>query len=372
MFSKVIISADILRPFPVGSFYESATKKNIRWLDALLKQPLQEANIDVSMLAWDENQTDGNDFFDTPALYQALGIPLNLASWAKLTANDCAPEPLIEMLRKPLAHALVIGYEIPDVIMDALKVLGTPFIDIVLHPLRFLPDLVFSFRSNIAEFQQVFEKYRLEQYHVGYQVSLLLAKNAWMNKPEDITLPPGSTVILQQVSSDIAVVMKDGNFASLENHIPRLHQIVSDHPAVFFKPHPYAMNQSDATWIKKNFPSIRFCNTNWYHLIMQQEIEKVVALNSSGLIEAKAFGKEAENLIPWKYHHNETFTPKDGLPGALIPLNDSWLMSHFWKDLFNGKNTPLQRVNKNIWQPNRLRRSMNADWGYSFINNVVI
>ncbi|MXP50394.1 hypothetical protein FD733_16700 [Pantoea sp. Eser] len=145
MFSKIIISGDILRPFPGDAFYQSATKKNIRWLHALLKYPLQQCNMQVSTLAWDEDLGCNNNFFDTPELYQQMGMPLNCDSWARIVSSDDVPEALLEKLREQVNQALVIGYEMPAVITNALKMLGTPFIDILLHPLRFYLTWYFRF-----------------------------------------------------------------------------------------------------------------------------------------------------------------------------------------------------------------------------------
>ena len=372
MFSKVIISGDITRPFPAGPLYQSATKNNIRWLYALLKQPLEQCNLKVSTLAWDENLSGNDNFFDTPALYQQLGKPLNFSSWASIVSSESVPEALLETLREPVAQALVIGYEMPAVITNALKMLGTPFIDIVLHPMRFLPDLLFSFRTNIADYHQKFKHYAFDMAQAEQQVRLLLAKNAWMKKPDGVNIPPGSAIVLEQVSVDISVVQPDGRFSTLEDHVARLHEIVSEHPAVFLKPHPYTLNPASIRRITSLFPVITPCNANFYHLMMQPEIEKVIALNSSGLIEANAFGKQAENLIPFKYLHAEDFSPEEGNPGSLIPLNDSWLQPQFWKRLFDESDEPASIIPNPCWQPNRLRHAMNADWGYQFLSNTVV
>ncbi|MXP50395.1 hypothetical protein FD733_16705 [Pantoea sp. Eser] len=98
----------------------------------------------------------------------------------------------------------------------------------------------------------------------------------------------------------------------------------------------------------------------------------MIALNSSGLIEAKTFGKQAENLIPFKYLHAENFLPQQGNSGSLIPLNDSWLQPHFWKSLFDEVNESSPVIHNTYWQPNRLRHAMNADWGFQFISPTVV
>ncbi|WP_442798699.1 hypothetical protein [Pantoea vagans] len=371
MFSKVVIMGDVLRPFKTGAFYQSAAQKNIRWLHALLKRPIEKCDVKVSMLSWDEGLSNEDDFFDTPALYHLLDMPLTYHGWAKIISADSVPDALLDSLKNPLKHALVIGYEMPSVIISALKEMRTPYIDIVLHPLRFLPDLVFSFRTNVPDYHNRLAKYALDHSHIEQQVSLLQAKNAWMNKPANVTIPEGSAILLEQVSVDMALVQNDGRFSCLEDHVSRLHEIVSEHPCVFFKPHPYTLNSQSITFIRSLFPVVKICDANFYHLMMQPQIEKVVALNSSGLVEAEFFGKKSENLIPFKFCHFENFLPKEGNPGSLISLNDSWLQPYFWKYLFIGESV-IPPCSHSVWQPDRLRHAMNADWGFRFISNTVV
>ncbi|WP_131604158.1 MULTISPECIES: hypothetical protein [Pectobacterium] len=371
MFSRVVISGDILRVFHMGDKVESATWKNIRWLREILSPALRQNDFQVSTLSWDENlYLLGDIYFDTPALYETLSLPLNINSWAELSVQKHAPDALIDMLRDYVHDALIVGYEMPDVLLDAFRQLNRPFVDIILHPYRFLPDLVFSFRSNISDFYKTFERYHLSQNEVEVRASEILAKSAWMKKPFDI--PPGSIILLDQVQGDRALIKEDGNFASFNECLERLHQLCFEHPKVFFKPHPYNLTSDSKYNLIKVLPVIVETNVNFYHLLSQPEIEGAIALNSSGLYESKVFGKRGDNLIPYLYDYNSKELPVDCKVGYPVPLNSLWTTSNFWSQLINENNNSFNGEISNVWFPNRLRRTMNADWGYGFINQLVV
>ena len=372
-FSRIVVTGDLLRPFSLGGEWESATWKNIRWLHAVLGPALRASGHRATTLAWDERGATGVcRHFDTPALYRRLDSDCSTEQWACLAQRRVAPAALVDALRDPLADALVIGYEMPTVMIDALLQLGRPFIDVVLHPLRFLPDLVFALRTNVYGYHHFLQTRRLQEAVVAQQAGLIQAKAAWMNRPI-ANLPPGSVLLLGQVANDRAMVKADGGFAGLEDHLTRLHALCCDHPCVLFKPHPYESEGSGARRAVGRLPAIIHTEANFYHLLAQPEIEGVVALNSSGLVEAKAFGRWSENLIAPLYAFDHDQPPSPAAPGTPVAQAPDWIEPGFWQALLSGHSAPaLARDSvQPVWTPNRLRRSMNADWGYGFIEKVL-
>jgi len=364
--SRIVITGDLLRPFPVDDGWEGATWKNIRWLSALLRPLLPDNAPAPTTLAWDALMPAGAGvFFDTPALYDALGESLNLRSWATLAQRQTAPDALVEALREPLQDALVIGYELPPVLLDAMRQLQLPVIDLILHPLRFLPDLVFAMRTNVPAFHEVLLRHALAPSEVARQVGLIQAKAAWMPPPEP--MPSGTALLLGQVASDRAMVLADGRLARLDDHLGELHRLCTEHPLVLYKPHPYAAYDPAAQTVLQQLPCIVRTSANFYHLLAQPELDTVVALNSSGLIEARAFGRRAHQLVPFLYDFDSSRAPAGGHPGSPVALSPAWNEPGFWRSMLAGDaSTPTTPA----WVPNRLRRSMNADWGYQFMEQV--
>lgn len=385
-FERIVITGDLMRPFPLGDAWISATSKNIRWLRHVLNPALQSTGLPISMLAWDERmQRHEGRCFDAPVVASRLiegsaGDALNptrsLEAWAAWTERRPVDAGFIEALAPEVEGALVIGYEMPPALIDALQTLGRPFVDVVLHPVRFMPDLIFALRTNVAHWHEMFLRHRLQESAIVQQASLIAAKAAWMAPPESLT--PGSALVLGQVGIDRAVV-SGGRFVSLADHLPTLHALCVDHPLVLFKPHPYGVGQDRSAQAVAAFPAIRRTQANFYHLVAQPEIETVVALNSSGLHEARYFGKEARGLIAPLHDFDALRPPCEPVAGDPVAQTQDWLRSDFWAECLlsepsRAPSSPTPGVSNSPslaeQTPNRLRRSMNADWGYGFIERI--
>ncbi len=369
MFSRIVITGDVLRPDPAPTGWESATWKHVRWLHHMLAHSLETCGFPVSTLAWDGKASPTvNVWLDPHILYETLDDPLSLGSWARLCSRESAPDELVHWLEPFVADALVIGYEMPEVMGDALRKLGRPYIDLILHPLRFMPDLVFAMRTNVPGHQHVLECFRLPESSIRRQASLICAKAAWMAPPRP--MPPETALVLGQVASDRAMITADGAFTSLADHVESLHELCFDRPLVLYKPHPYARGNDPSGTAVQRLPAIQVTNANFYHLLAQPEVDTVAALNSSGLFEARCFGRETRQFIPSLYDFESSFLPAAGRPGSPVPLTGAWTQTDFWQCLLLGKDEPAPAARPPVLEPNRLRRSMNADWGYGFIETI--
>jgi len=297
MYSRALITSDLLRLKSRGSEWISSTCPNIRWLAHLLRPALSACGLRPETLTWDERIGASSDhYFDGAAVYDRLGLDIHPVSWAGLVNAERAPQAFVDALSSAVDDALVIGYELPPVMIDALRQLNRPYVDVVLHPWRFMPDLVFALRSNVPAIQSALANFRLDEAAAKQQASLILAKSEWMSK---FNMPPGTVLVLGQVPDDRAVVSAEGRYNSLQDHMAALHRLCADHPMVLFKPHPYAGKVCASAKAVAHLPAIQSVSHNFYHLLCQPELDKVVALNSSGLIEAQVFGKRSQNLTPF-------------------------------------------------------------------------
>ena len=363
-FSRVVVTSDLLRPFTVAGLLESATWKNSRWLQQMLAVPLRRLGHAPHVLAWDDRAAPGTcDWFDTPGLYDALGVDLSLDGWARLVNLHDAPAALVAALEPHVHDALVVGYELPPPIIDALQRLGRPYVDVVLHPVRFLSDLVFALRTNVAAWQGHLRAHRLDDMEIEAQAAHLQAKAAWMQRPME--MPPGTALLLGQVASDRAAITPDGSFATLEQHLATLHALCCEHPLVLFRPHPYAANEDPSVRAVSRLPAIRSTSHNFYHLLAQPEVGTVVALNSSGLVEARHFGRNAVNLRPFLYD----FDTMDGAD-APVAMTSAWATPAFWRGLLDADGAASAATPLPSLPAGTLRRAMNADWGYGFIERM--
>lgn len=367
MYQRIIVTGDILRPHADGQGgWESATWRNIRWLRALISPGLQAGGCEVLSLAWDDmlGPADGQ-YFDAPAVYARLGQRIGMEEWSVIAAGPLPPSARDAVLAA-CTDALVVGYEMPPGLISLLSEAGVPFIDVMLHPLHFLDDLVFALRSNVPALHRLFLHHRLDAQEAAFRAGQIRAKAAWMRKPA--ALPPGSALVLGQVASDRALWRHSGGFYSLADFAGSLHALCCGHAKVLFKPHPYDSGSSPSQQAIRRLPAVEWTQANIYHLLAQPEIETVVALNSSGLVEAAFFDKAIQPLIPGIHDFGIAAPAGSGSPGQAVPQDGNWADPAFWLAVLHQHEQSAPRFAP---APNRLRRSMNADWGYGAIDKVV-
>lgn len=363
--SKLIVTGDIFRPFRVGERWESATWKNVRWLDGIAGTAARVAGWDVSTVSWDPALRRSRGNIDIPAIFDALGLPVSRAGWIELLGYPKLPEAIENDLRAMFDADLVIGYEMPDHLLRILDRAGTAVIDVILHPVRFLDDVMFALRTNRADIHALLTRHAVPRETMILQAGLIKSKAAWMKPP--LPLRPGATLVLGQVGDDRAAInVATGKCHTLADHADKLLELCTQSSMVLFKPHPYDAEQSQNAVTMRRLQCVQWTSANFYHLIAQPEIDMVCALNSSGLVEAEVFGKDTLWLAPPLYRFGDK-GPLDGEFGEAMPQDGFWCEPGFWSALRGSAAVSAALPPR----PNRLRRALNADWGFSSIDKVV-
>ena len=365
--SKLILTGDIFRPFPVNNRWESATWKNVRWLNGIIGTAASLAGWKVSTVSWDPALNRDHQDVDVEEIYDAMKLPLNIEGWCRLISEPALPAA-VESYLLSLFHAdLVVGYEMPEHLLRLLNNAGIAVIDVVLHPVRFMDDILFALRTNRQDIHARLLRHEVQRNAMVRQAGFIRAKAAWMRPP--LALSPGTSLLLGQVDTDRAAVdTATGRLRSLADHAETLLDLIVRSSGTLFRPHPYQLAESRSFALIKGLQSVRLTNANYYHLLSQNEVETVCALNSSGLVEAEIFGKEAVWLAPPCYRFG-TDAPEDNRYGDAVAQDGAWCAPDFWEavrldaGLSEDGSVPLT--------PNRLRRSLNADWGFSAIDKVV-
>lgn len=364
---KIVFTGDILRPFSVGpGKWESATWKNIRWLENLLSWQLNRATgLPHEPVSW--TPSGG---FNAPAIYQSLSASISYSDWAALFYMSVLPEQVDELLVRPFVDTCVIGVEIPDILQHALTKHHIPFIDIVSHPVRFMEDLLFAFRTNIPSIHQALLNY---QYPVEDscipQANLLRAKISWM---PHLSLPPDTALITGQVAIDKALISREeGRFLSLADYTEKVLEISDKHPLVLFKPHPYQNANCPSRKIIEMIGTTKTVNHNFYYLLAQAGLTDVYAINSGTVTEANYFGLRGHALGDALYSFDAK-PPVNGVTGDCVTIGKQFLEPSFWADIL--KDVVPVKSDLPAGPPHRpslLRRSLNADWDYGYIDEVV-
>lgn len=363
--SRLVVTGDILRPVEGACRPSQAT--NIGWLFQILRRPLARATgIVPELLVWN---ADGIGGFDTPRFFRLHDEPVSLGGWARLFGRrELTPTGLTQLLAH-VADSLVIGYEMPPVLRAGLQALGVPFVDVVLHPARYLDDVFLGFATDRPELFEGLLAARLGDDELYDEAALLLA--GLKRRPPK--LPPDVDLLLAgQTETDRSVIGEDGAFLSLADFADPLQALVSDRPRVLFKPHPYAKGDFGIFASGLRHHAIVDTRENFYALLASEQIETVCSVSSSTSIEARYFDKKAIFL------HRPPFELVDDgdtgfAPHRYVAVKDAFLGADFWRRVL----APLLPVSaadgrRPPARPNQLRTSLRMFWGFNAVSTDIV
>jgi hypothetical protein len=369
--SRILITGDIFRPAFHSGEWGGASTKNIDWLFEMLSPALTSCGLSVEKTTWESLIENSSLGFNIKYVYQYFNFEINEFNWTQLINDTDFVDFLKFYFEKFLNDTLVIGYEMPPPITSALEQLNIPYIDINLHSVRFLDDLIFGMKTNVSEYIPAMHFNALDFDEVKYYVSAIKSKVLWIEKPK--YLVNNTLLLLGQVSNDRALVKKQGGFYNLHDFDKEISNLFDAYNLIIFKGHPYDIKSSKTWNYISNKGDIRVVNDNFYHLLSLSQITAVVALNSGGLIESKLFDKKTFNLIPFLYDSNISLaTDEKNILNTRYPQRSNWLHTSFWKYLLFNDAEARELLKKRHFQGEYIRRSMNAEWGYGFLQKNVV
>ncbi|WP_338662848.1 hypothetical protein VQH23_22225 [Pararoseomonas sp. SCSIO 73927] len=348
---RIVFTGDVLRPGENG--FRPGQTENILWFHRLVRaQAAAASRLEVPVVTWGRG-------IDTPGLYGMWGAEKSWRGWARLFDAGFAPEGVVAAMERAFGDSVVIGFELAESMKRVLSLLGIPFIDFGVHPLRFLDDVFFAVQTNDAA---VFEAMLPDHAEDGafYGAAGLLAATALKARPE---LRLGAeTLIIGQTRVDRSLV-RGGRVVDLSDFAPALRAAVGNGGAAF-KPHPYAHTDFGALAAGFSLRALRVTHENVYALLAAAELRRVVGVSSSVLLEARYFGVESVLL------HESPFDIPDrraeAVPGQHLSVMEAWGAADFWRRIL----APLLPVTRMDGQgfrraPNALRTSLRNFWGYN-------
>ncbi|GAA4252831.1 hypothetical protein GCM10022293_29040 [Azospirillum formosense] len=244
-------------------------------------------------------------------------------------------------------------FECAPSMLDALNELGIPFIDVRVHPVRFLGDLVLSFHSNVPSIRRRIEKFRLSRDFIAAEVNYTRGRFANL----DTDVEEEAIVFFSQMSFD-ATTIHNGSFVTVGQHRETLRTLVGDRPT-WIKPHP---NEPDSRitreWMEV-FPTSRVTHSNTYHLLARSRSLHIITISSSTGCEAEFFGHKATYLSP------KNLGLASGFHENYTPVLFHYWHPEFWRFVF--RDSPFQfDLGSHAFVPDRLRKVIGEQWSKTF------
>ncbi|MTI44789.1 glycosyl transferase family 1 [Roseibium hamelinense] len=296
---------------------------------------------------WSEDATDlGERSISMPVrqIYEMYGCTVSFSGWVKLYKEEACQE-LLEVLAPITSDRLIVGFEIPPILVDALNKLAVPYVSFAIHPLRFMPDYLFSLQSNAIKAEDISE-FAVPRENLEFGAQLRTARTQ-----KDPLLPfnQNSAALFGQVSNDAALIGANGQIR-LQDFEQEIDQLCRSHQTVYFKPHPYAQDARQQIEFLAKFGNIVAINVDAYKLMSSPNINAVAAQTSSILSEAPYFRKKP---IPFGAHWQDQSAEPAYDIGSLSRAFWEQLL-HPSRDTSTSNTTPLPKALRNEFSIKKL------------------
>lgn len=321
---KIFITGDLMRPNPDGSANQLA---NINWLYALISRQLEKlTGIKPKKLLRESGRTDLGDWLKTE--------DINTPCWHLDQVDLRMADP---------KKTLIIGFELPKNSKHQLRESGFKYIDVVIHPIRFLDDIVPALQTS--GLPVISDKFLLTEGDFYLHANLI--KNE-VKRIFPLDISENTALIIGQTKVDKSLFDIHKGFFSLLHFKGEIEDICRRYSNVLFKPHPYQIDPEVMSFMKKN--KIKITNSNVYGLLANDNVKSIYAISSSVLYEAKYFEKEV------------LFFAQRSIIDYLPVKPDVFLTLGFWGCLLG-----IDGVVDEMWVPyaqHRLRRTLDSWWGH--------
>jgi hypothetical protein len=352
----ITVIGDVMRPDGKGR--AGGVDRATVWLfDAIKRQVNLASDLPIDVM------TANN----IPALRAWLGSVREPANahrhWA--LHYECLPwsAELDAILINRLRRRFCIGYEMPPWLRYMLDALAVPYIDLRVHPVRFLDDLLFAARASHPATREALLTMAVPESEVVVTAGL---REAMCHMISEATVPADTLIVIGQRPLDGSQIV-DGAFFDAYGRAAEIHAICARHAAVVLKPHPLEAVHG-LLEVASGAPNVAgVVRDNLYRLMSLPQISAVLTVNSSAAYEAPYFGKHVHRLAPcapgigWRGAADE--------PGLYASLNDRVLSVDFWRTVL-APHTPVSGMDGVTLppKPNRLRIALDSFWNFQEID----
>lgn len=360
---KIIITGDIFRPNEYG---DSAQNPNIIWLYEALKKQLKLAT----------GRSVTNELFEkdmdslTSKAFNLLKAKPTIESWTKLYCLESI-DSLLQYIWLLFKGSLVVGFELPDILKRAFNLLNITYVDIVIHPVRFLNDIIFGISSNNKYVAQEISSFSIPEEVFHVEAGMVSATMSRLPRLNEIK---GKTVIIAGQTSDDRSTVRDGKIVRLSSFRKEIYEACRSADTVLFKPHPYWYSQYDYDFLKVIRSDIQLITDNFYYLLSHEEISAVCSISSSTSIEAKYFDKSGIHFSKYEWTLSNDFCQHfDNSTQLYFAIDDFVFSADFWRNILASVCSVTAISGATVMKKeNRLRNSLRSFWGYDFLNSIKV
>lgn len=347
---RIVITGDLLRPGAGGT--AASQTSNVAWLHALLAPLIVEATGKVPELIASDDQSIGY----RSSWVAAAEAPSDEA-WARL--STAAPPALTAAWAERLADAVVIGFEMPPSLKAAISRCGGRWVDVVIHPVRFMDDIFLGFATHDQEMNDALAAAAMPErfaFRAAGAISAFAKRARWVQEGER-----PFTLYAAQVAVDRSMI-ENGRLLDTDDISTRIDATLTGRGLVLYKDHPYERTDPVFAAVARAACEVRRTQRNAYGLLADPALEQIVSASSGLGVEARYFGKPVRYLlgpstpVRWK---GDT----DGK--GFWSIYDAFLAPDFWRALLSPTMSVTAMDNDEpMHRPDLLRLTLRSYWGF--------
>ena len=281
---RIIVTGDLWRPGSTD-FTTWDQRSNVAWLSAIVD--MLAANNQV--IVWKPES-----FADSYGEFMAFqNLKCDAHDWA-----TCFKKPVPEFIARALAEAVdsvLIGFEMPPGLVASANSVGIPIINLMLHPIRCLDDLLFTVETD-GKSKFYFEPYDLKTSDLRLRVTPLVAQIARERAQCIPIAPPIKAAVFGQVPMDRSLIA-DGNFSQLSQYRDKISLLTEEAGTMLMRAHPASGLTSSTARSLATIKNLFVTDRSAYDILTDPNIELIVSMSSSVLVEAELLRKPNIRLM---------------------------------------------------------------------------
>ena len=357
MISAVVVAGDLLRPEVNG--HPGGADRQTLWLWNAVKRQIHLAcTLPVERLTT-------TDFPALRARIEGQREPADADDWWASVYRALPCRTLLEpLIVERLLQRFCVGYEMPPWLVRLLEVHDVPYVDLRLHPVRFMDDLMFAVRGSCVQTQAALLAMAVAEAEVIATAGL---REAMCRYISEARVPADTLLVIGQRRFDATQIV-DGGFFDARRHADAVHAICASYAGVVLKPHPLD-RQHSLLEVAADAPApvLGIIDDNTYRMMALPQISAILTVNSGVAYEAPYFGKRVHTLLPLHMRLRWQSAAPDIETHA--SLDDVVLTPDFWRHVL----APHMAVSATDGmrlrpKPNRLRIALDSFWNFQEID----
>lgn len=247
----------------IGDIYRGGQSENIRKAFHLFSPIFRQAKIECDVFVSDINGS--TDF----------------SEWRESWHESLLGRGESQLSKMDLGSTAVVGFEVSQRELNYLALHDVPYVNIEIHPLRFLDDLYLNVTTSFD--------YDLDLLSAGTGLIQLCANSLRIRYGGEQAIPCSTLAILGQTPFDKSAFY-DGEFRLLDSYFDQLDKLAGEHRNVIYRPHPYGTDTNLDKEICDRYGAAMSNDRNLYKILASGNVSTVCAISSSAVVEAPYFG----------------------------------------------------------------------------------